>query len=85
MVASGQQCQDLALLDLQRRTWKHVKLNSMSKELFVWSTAHVVGDDLVMIDGAATCFVFEAKIREPRKINLFLVPIVSSDEYHTPA
>ncbi|XP_031253784.1 tRNA wybutosine-synthesizing protein 2/3/4 isoform X1 [Pistacia vera] len=81
----GQHYQDLALLDLQLQMWKHVKLDSMSKELFVRSTANVVGDDLIMIGGGAACYAFGSKFSEPIKINLLPAPIVSFDDYHTPA
>lgn len=65
-----QNSQELALLDLQCYVWKHVALQSMAKELFVRGTASIVGDDLVMIGGGATCYAFGTKFSEPMKIDL---------------
>ncbi|XP_027332177.1 tRNA wybutosine-synthesizing protein 2/3/4 isoform X2 [Abrus precatorius] len=65
-----QHCQELALLDLKHRLWKHVTLNSVGKDLFVRSTANVVGDDLVMVGGGASCYAFGTKFSEPAKVCL---------------
>ncbi|GAB2301081.1 hypothetical protein Dimus_035115 [Dionaea muscipula] len=66
-----QHFQELALLDLQTYQWKHVMLNSEGNDLFVRSTANVVGDDLIMIGGGASCYAFGTKFNEPVKIELF--------------
>ncbi|KAL5775354.1 hypothetical protein ACOSP7_012911 [Xanthoceras sorbifolium] len=78
----GQHGQVLALFDLQLRIWKYVKLNSMSKELFVRCTANVVGDDLVMIGGGAACYAFGTKFSEPMKINLLPLAVMSRDDWN---
>ncbi|TKY54013.1 tRNA wybutosine-synthesizing protein 2/3/4 [Spatholobus suberectus] len=65
-----QHCQELALLDLKLRLWKHVTLNSVGKDLFVRSTANVVGDDLVIVGGGASCYAFGTKFSEPAKVSL---------------
>lgn len=78
----GQHDQELALLDLQLHVWKHVKLNFMCKELFVRSTANIVGDDLLMIGGGAACYAFGTKFSEPVKINLSSIPLMSFDDGH---
>ena len=65
-----QHCQELALLDLRLHVWRNVILDSVSKVLFVRSTANVVGDDLIMIGGGASCYAFGTKFSEPMKINL---------------
>ena len=65
-----QNFQELALLDLQRRQWNHVVLDSVGKDLFVRSTACVVGDDLVMVGGGASCYAFGTKFSEPAKVSL---------------
>ncbi|GAU18390.1 hypothetical protein TSUD_202790, partial [Trifolium subterraneum] len=65
-----QHCQEIALLDLKLRIWKHVTLNSVGKDLFVRSTANVVGDDLVIVGGGASCYAFGTKFSEPAKISL---------------
>lgn len=69
--------QELALLDLQLRFWRHVSLNFIGKELFVRSTANVVGDDLVLIGGGAACYAFGTTFSEPMKIKLH--PLISSE------
>ncbi|KAJ1405583.1 tRNA wybutosine-synthesizing protein [Sesbania bispinosa] len=65
-----QHCQELALLDLRLRLWKHVTLTSVGKDLFVRSTANVVGDNLVIIGGGASCYAFGTKFSEPAKVSL---------------
>ncbi|KAK7387759.1 hypothetical protein VNO78_22551 [Psophocarpus tetragonolobus] len=74
-----QHCQELALLDLKLRQWKHVTLNSVGKDLFVRSTANVIRDDLVIVGGGASCYAFGTKFSEPAKVSLLhLMP--SHDE-----
>lgn len=65
-----QHCHELALLDLRLHLWKHVTLNSVGKDLFVRSTANVVGDDLIIVGGGASCYAFGTKFSEPAKISL---------------
>lgn len=72
-----QNYQELALLDLQLHCWRHVSLNCTGKELFVRSTASVVGDDLVLVGGGASCYAFGTTFSEPMKIRLH--PLISSD------
>lgn len=50
-------------------------LNSSFENLFVRSTADVVGDELVIIGGGAACYAFGTKFSEPVKINL--LPLIS--------
>lgn len=73
-----QHFEELALLDINSLTWSHVKLNSIGKDLFVRSTANVVGDDLVMVGGGASCYAFGTKFSEPTKINL--LPLLCLDD-----
>ncbi|KAK8470851.1 hypothetical protein PHAVU_003G078700 [Phaseolus vulgaris] len=75
-----QHCEELALLDLKLRLWKHVTLNSVGKDLFVRSTTNVVGDDLVIVGGGASCYAFGTKFSEPAKVNLLHI-IHSHDEH----
>lgn len=72
-----QHCQELAILDLKQSVWRHAKLESTSEDLFVRSTANIVGDDLVMIGGGASCYAFGTKFSKPMKINL--LPLMSID------
>ncbi|KAM7506258.1 hypothetical protein LguiB_005162 [Lonicera macranthoides] len=65
-----QHYQELSLLDLRYSLWKHVKVNSIGEDLFVRSTASVVGDDIVMIGGGASCYAFGTKFSEPMKLSL---------------
>ncbi|XP_015941234.1 tRNA wybutosine-synthesizing protein 2/3/4 isoform X1 [Arachis duranensis] len=74
-----QNCQELALLDLKLRLWKHVTLNSVGKDLFVRSTANVVGNDLVIVGGGAACYAFGTKFSEPAKVNLLHVTCSRDD------
>jgi tRNA wybutosine-synthesizing protein 3 len=78
-----QHCQELALLDLRLSMWKHVTLDSVGKDLFVRSTANVIGDDLVMIGGGASCYAFGTKFSEPMKINL--IPLIPLNDNSVPS
>ncbi|XP_054785640.1 tRNA wybutosine-synthesizing protein 2/3/4 isoform X2 [Prosopis cineraria] len=77
-----QHFQELALLDLQLRQWKHVILNSVGKDLFVRSTACVIGDDLVMVGGGASCYAFGTKFSEPAKVSLLHLMPSYDDHVH---
>ncbi|XP_074307515.1 tRNA wybutosine-synthesizing protein 2/3/4-like [Silene latifolia] len=77
-----QHSQELSLLDLNTFSWKHVILDSVGKELFVRSTANVIGDDLVMIGGGASCYAFGTKFSEPTMINMLpLLKLADSRGY----
>ncbi|XP_027919377.1 tRNA wybutosine-synthesizing protein 2/3/4 [Vigna unguiculata] len=75
-----QHFEELALLDLKLRLWKHVTINSVGKDLFVRSTINVVGDDLVIVGGGASCYAFGTKFSEPAKVNL--LHIIHSRDGH---
>ncbi|KAK6123931.1 hypothetical protein DH2020_042328 [Rehmannia glutinosa] len=62
--------QKLYLLDLQSESWKNIAVKSIEEGLFVRSTINVVGDDLIIIGGGASCYAFGTKFTEPMKINL---------------
>ncbi|XP_052201348.1 tRNA wybutosine-synthesizing protein 2/3/4 isoform X2 [Diospyros lotus] len=70
-----QHCEELSLLDLQLCLWKHVILDSVGKNLFVRCTASVVGDDLVVVGGGASCYAFGTTFCKPTKVNL--IPLMS--------
>ncbi|KAK4439340.1 tRNA wybutosine-synthesizing protein 2/3/4 [Sesamum alatum] len=61
---------EMFLLDLQSESWKNIVVKSVEEGLFVRSTANVVGDDLIIIGGGASCYAFGTKFSEPLKINL---------------
>lgn len=65
-----QHFQELSLLDLCSKVWKHFSLSSIGKDLFVRSTVNVVGDDLVVVGGGVSCYAFGTKFSEPMKISL---------------
>ncbi|KAI3948825.1 hypothetical protein MKX01_022239 [Papaver californicum] len=71
-----QHFEEVALLDLHHGLWKHVTLNSVGKDLLVRSTVNVVGDDLVIVGGGASCYAFGTKFSEPMKMSL--LPLTSS-------
>lgn len=78
-----QHFQELALLDLQLHQWKHVILDSVGKDLFVRSTASIVGDDLVMVGGGASCYAFGTKFSEPAKVSLLHLMPSHDDLVHS--
>lgn len=65
-----QHYQELAIFKVGSGVWKHIKLNSIGEDLFVRSTTSVVGDDLVIVGGGASCYAFGTKFSEPMKLNL---------------
>ncbi|GAB2244817.1 hypothetical protein Droror1_Dr00000310 [Drosera rotundifolia] len=65
-----QHLQELAFLDLKTLQWNHITLNSDGNDMFVRCTGNVVGDDLIMIGGGASCYAFGTKFSEPVKIDL---------------
>lgn len=71
----NQNQQHLSLLDLRSRLWKHISLSYISKELFVRSTANVVGNNLIIVGGGAACYAFGTKFSETVKIDL--LPLLS--------
>lgn len=62
--------QELFLLDLQSESWKNIAVKSIEESLFVRSTINVIGDDLIIIGGGASCYAFGTKFSMPMKINL---------------
>lgn len=75
-----QHCQELALLDLKLRLWKHVTLNSVGRDLFVRSEVIVIGDDLYIVGGGASCYAFGTKFSEPAKVSLLHLMHSSHDD-----
>ncbi|OWM83448.1 hypothetical protein CDL15_Pgr012929 [Punica granatum] len=74
-----QHFQELSLLDMHSQSWKHFSLNSVGKELFVRSTVSVVGDDLVIVGGGASCYAFGTKFSEP--MNIALHTLAASNQF----
>ncbi|KAI3800287.1 hypothetical protein L1987_28374 [Smallanthus sonchifolius] len=73
-----QHYQELSIFKVGSNVWKCIKLNSIGKDLFVRSTTSVVGDDLVIVGGGASCYAFGTKFSEPMKLNL--LSLASLDE-----
>lgn len=70
--------QELSIFEVGSSLWKRIKLNSIGEDLFVRSTTSIVGDDLVIVGGGASCYAFGTKFSEPMRINL--LPLVSLAE-----
>ncbi|KAL6567498.1 hypothetical protein OROGR_001166 [Orobanche gracilis] len=62
--------QDLFLFNLQSKRWKKIAVKFMEECLLVRSTINVVGDDLFVIGGGASCYAFGTKFNEPMTMNL---------------
>ncbi|KAD0533610.1 hypothetical protein R6Q59_016587 [Mikania micrantha] len=65
-----QHYQELSIYKVGSGVWKRIKLNSVGEDLFVRSTTSVVGDDLVIVGGGASCYAFGTRFSEPMKLNL---------------
>ncbi|CAI9087185.1 OLC1v1021196C3 [Oldenlandia corymbosa var. corymbosa] len=73
---------ELSLLDLNSSVWTHFMINSTGSDLFVRSTASIIGHELVMIGGGASCYAFGTKFSEPTKINLLPVKSLADTVSH---
>ncbi|GJR14349.1 tRNA wybutosine-synthesizing protein 2/3/4 isoform X1 [Tanacetum coccineum] len=73
-----QHYQELSLFKVGSTVWKRIKLESIGEDLFVRCTTSIVGDDLVIVGGGASCYAFGTKFSEPMRINLRL--LVSLDQ-----
>lgn len=69
----GQRHQELALLNLHHLVWVHVTVDSFGRDLWVRSSTCLIGDDLVIVGGGASCYAFGTKFNEPMKIKLHLL------------
>ncbi|CAI9292557.1 unnamed protein product [Lactuca saligna] len=76
-----QHYQELSIFEVDKSLWKRIKLNSIGEDLFVRSTTSIVGDDLVIVGGGASCYAFGTKFSEPMRINL--LPLLSCDTKDT--
>ncbi|PWA89960.1 tRNA wybutosine-synthesizing protein [Artemisia annua] len=73
-----QHYQELSLFKVGSTVWKRIKLESIGEDLFVRCTTSIVGDDLVIVGGGASCYAFGTRFSEPMRINL--LPLVSLDQ-----
>ncbi|KAL3627489.1 hypothetical protein CASFOL_028852 [Castilleja foliolosa] len=71
--------QELFLLNLRSKSWKNIAVKSIEESLFVRSTINVVGDDLIIIGGGASCYAFGTKFNEPMKMNLLQIMSLCDD------
>ncbi|XP_073108372.1 tRNA wybutosine-synthesizing protein 2/3/4 isoform X2 [Elaeis guineensis] len=68
-----QRHQELALLNMHHLIWVHVAVDSFARDLWVRSSTCLIGDDLVIVGGGASCYAFGTKFNEPMKIKLHLL------------
>ncbi|KAG8385740.1 hypothetical protein BUALT_Bualt03G0076600 [Buddleja alternifolia] len=71
--------QELFSLDLQSESWNNIVVKSIEEGLFVRSTVNVVGDNLIITGGGASCYAFGTKFSEPMKINLLQLMSLCKD------
>lgn len=62
--------QELSLLNLLSCSWKTIRMKSIEESLFVRSTVSVIGDNLVIVGGGASCYAFGTKFSKPMKVDL---------------
>ncbi|GER44932.1 tRNA wybutosine-synthesizing protein 2/3/4 [Striga asiatica] len=75
---------EMFLLDLQSKSWTNIAVKSIQEGLLVRSTINVVGDDLIIIGGGASCYAFGTKFSEPMKIDLLqLISLCKDTESRT--
>ncbi|KZV20167.1 Met-10+ like family protein [Dorcoceras hygrometricum] len=61
---------ELSLLNLLSSSWTTIMMKSIEESLFVRSTANVIGDNLVIVGGGASCYAFGTKFSQPMKVDL---------------
>ncbi|CAA6658210.1 unnamed protein product [Spirodela intermedia] len=62
--------EEVSLLHLEHCIWRYVIVDSVSRDLWVRSSTNILGDDLIIVGGGASCYAFGAKFNQPMKINL---------------
>ncbi|EPS57898.1 hypothetical protein M569_16919 [Genlisea aurea] len=79
------ECRELFLLDLRNLSWKRMTMETSSSSgggaLFVRSAANVVGDDLIVIGGGASCYAFGTKFSAPMRCNLSQMELPRAREF----
>ncbi|XP_031505706.1 tRNA wybutosine-synthesizing protein 2/3/4 [Nymphaea colorata] len=75
------QLQGIFLFDLQTHVWKHVETGFVNYPMLVRSTVSIVGDDLVMVGGGASCYAFGTKFNEPMQVDCCLLTSLASDRH----
>ncbi|XP_073302824.1 tRNA wybutosine-synthesizing protein 2/3/4 [Primulina huaijiensis] len=71
--------QELSLLNLLSYSWKTIRMQSIEESLFVRSTVSVIGDNLVIVGGGASCYAFGTKFSQPMKVDLRHLPSICHD------
>ena len=62
---------EISLLNLDYYIWRYVFVDYVPRGLWVRSVVVVLGDDLVLVGGGASCYAFGAKFNQPIKVNIF--------------
>ncbi|XP_062189340.1 tRNA wybutosine-synthesizing protein 2/3/4 isoform X2 [Phragmites australis] len=65
--------QEVAFLNLKHRVWFCVSIPLLRQCLCVRSSSVIIGDDLVIIGGGASCYAFGTKFNQPITIDLHSV------------
>ncbi|KAG8080376.1 hypothetical protein GUJ93_ZPchr0007g3241 [Zizania palustris] len=65
--------QEVALLNLKHKIWFYVSIPSLSQCLCVRSSSVIIGDDLVVVGGGASCYAFGTRFSQPIRIDLHLL------------
>ncbi|XP_071697573.1 tRNA wybutosine-synthesizing protein 2/3/4-like isoform X2 [Rutidosis leptorrhynchoides] len=65
-----QHYQELSVFQVGSSMWMRIKLDSIGEDLFVRCTTSIVGDDVIIVGGGASCYAFGTKFSEPMRINM---------------
>lgn len=75
--------EEVSLLHLEHCIWRHVIVDSVSRDLWVRCSTNILDDDLIILGGGASCYAFGAKFNQPMKINLCSLLSHSNVDYES--
>lgn len=67
--------EELALLNLINNRWINVSINTIGRNIWIRSSTSVIGDELIIVGGGASCYAFGSKFSYPMKMSLNLASI----------
>ncbi|KAI0497892.1 hypothetical protein KFK09_021130 [Dendrobium nobile] len=70
-----QHSEELALLNLINNRWINVSINTVGRDFWIRSSTIVIGDELIIVGGGASCYAFGTRFSYPMKMSLNLASV----------